>query len=55
MEWEGDEFGGGQIFDPRSGEGYQAEMALEGPNRLRVRGYVGFEALGKTQIWERVE
>ena len=55
MEWEGDGFGGGRIFDPRSGRGYQAVMELEGPDRLRVRGYVGIRAFGRSQVWERAD
>jgi len=53
MEWQGDEFAGGRIYDPRSGQGYRCAMELEGPDQLRVRGFVGFRALGRTQVWER--
>ncbi len=53
MEWEGDAFAGGRIFDPRSGRGYRCVMELQGPSQLRVRGYVGIRALGRTQVWER--
>ena len=55
MEWEGDGFGGGRIFDPRSGRGYKCVMELEGTDRLRVRGYLGIRALGRTQVWRRVD
>ena len=55
MEWEGDKFGGGRIYDPRSGRGYKCVMELDGADRLRVRGYLGIQALGRTQVWHRVE
>ncbi len=55
LEWQGEGFGGGHIYDPRSGRRYNAALTLDGENRLRVRGYVGFRALGRTQVWERVE
>jgi len=29
-------------------------MRLDGPDRLRLRGYVGIRALGRTQTWTRV-
>ena len=54
MEWDGDGFSGGRIYDPRSGRGYKCAMELEGADRLRVRGYLGIRALGRTQVWERV-
>ena len=53
MEWEGDKFGGGRIVDPTDGKSYKATLALDGPNRLRVRGYVLVKALGRTQVWRR--
>ena len=55
MEWDGDGFSGGRIFDPRSGRGYRCAMTLTDADRLRVRGYVGIRALGRTQVWERAE
>jgi len=55
LEWRGDEFAGGHVYDPRSGRRYRASLALDEAGRLRVRGYVGLRALGRTQVWERVE
>ena len=54
MEPNGDEWSGGSITDPKNGRTYRAKMSLDGPNRLRVRGFVGFSLLGRTQVWERV-
>ena len=55
MEQDGDEWNGGSITDPKSGRNYRAKMSLDGATRLRVRGFVGFSMLGRTQVWERVQ
>ena len=53
---EGDEWTGGTILDPKSGDTYDATVKLEdGGEKLNVRGYIGFSMLGRTQVWERVE
>ena len=54
MEWEGDEFAGGRITDPTNGKTYKCVLKLDGRDRLRVRGYIGVRALGRTQVWRRV-
>jgi uncharacterized protein (DUF2147 family) len=54
MEPDGDEWSGGTITDPKNGRTYRAKMSLDGQNRLRVRGFIGFSLLGRTQVWERV-
>ncbi len=47
---------GGRILDPENGKTYKCTMELErGGKQLRVRGYVGVRALGRTQIWHRVD
>ena len=43
----------GTIYDPESGNTYKCKMTLESPNRLKVRGYIGFSFIGRTQIWTR--
>ena len=53
MEWKGDHFAGGRITDPEKDKRYKATMKLDGPDRLRVRGYIGIRALGRTQVWRR--
>lgn len=45
----------GEIVDPKSGKVYKCSIWLEGPNTLKVRGYIGLPALGRTQTWERVK
>ncbi|HEU0305086.1 MAG TPA: DUF2147 domain-containing protein, partial [Gaiellaceae bacterium] len=44
----------GRIYDPASGSTYACELALEGDDRLRLRGYVGIPLLGRTTTWTRV-
>lgn len=53
MTWDDDEFSGGRITDPTNGRRYRGFLRLESPNRLRVRGFVGIRALGRTQVWRR--
>lgn len=44
---------GGRIYDPESGKTYKCKLTLISPNRLQVRGYVGFSMLGRTEVWTR--
>jgi uncharacterized protein (DUF2147 family) len=44
---------GGNIYDPDSGHSYSCYLELLAPNKLKVRGYMGFSLLGRTQIWTR--
>jgi uncharacterized protein (DUF2147 family) len=47
---------GGQILDPKSGNEYSVRLTeLDGGRRLKVRGFLGLAAFGRTQVWERVE
>jgi len=50
-----DEWDGGKILDPKSGKEYKCVVSLENENKLKVRGYVGFSLLGRTQYWTRVK
>lgn len=49
-----DEWSGGEIYDPSSGRSYDAVAEMEGPDRLRMRGYLGIWILGRTTTWIRV-
>ena len=50
-----DEWDGGKILDPKSGKEYKCVVSLENENKLKVRGYVGFSLLGRTQYWTRIK
>ena len=50
---EEDTWEGGTILDPKSGKIYDCYITLEDDNTLKVRGYLGFSLLGRTQIWKR--
>lgn len=45
----------GEIMDPDSGKVYKCSIWLEGEDKLKVRGYIGISALGRTQVWHRVK
>jgi uncharacterized protein (DUF2147 family) len=45
---------GGRIYDPGAGRSYRATLRMEGPDRLKLRGYVGIRLLGRTTDWIRV-
>lgn len=51
---DGNEYNGGKILDPTSGKEYKCTMKLNGSDKLDVRGYVGIQALGRTQTWIRM-
>lgn len=56
MKKDGDEWSGGYILDPESGDTYKCIIEVEdGGKKLKVRGYLGVSALGRTQYWLRVE
>ena len=44
---------GGNIYDPNGGSTYRAKAELQSDGSLKVRGFIGFTLLGKTQIWTR--
>ena len=48
-------FEGGTIYDPKSNKEYKCNLQLESKNKLKVRGFIGFSLIGRTQYWYRVE
>jgi len=44
----------GQIMDPENGKYYKCYLELLAPDKLKVRGYMGISALGRTQYWYRI-
>jgi len=55
LEKDGDEYNDGKILDPNSGKLYKCYIELESKDKLKVRGYIGFSLLGRTQYWHRVK
>jgi uncharacterized protein (DUF2147 family) len=43
----------GTIYDPKSGNTYSCFMELEGPDKIKVRGFIGISLIGRTDIWTR--
>jgi uncharacterized protein (DUF2147 family) len=44
----------GRIYDPASGSTYTCQLALDGDDRVRLRGYIGIPLIGRTTTWTRV-
>lgn len=53
LQKDDDEFNGGTILDPQNGKTYKCYLQLVETNKLKVRGYLGFSLLGRTQYWRR--
>ena len=51
---DGSEYNSGEILDPKNGKLYKCALTLESKDKLKVRGYIGFYLLGRTQYWHRV-
>ncbi len=55
LKKDGKEWNGGTILDPSNGKKYKCYITLEGKNKLKVRGFIGFALIGRTQYWYRVK
>ena len=56
MKYDGDgKWSGGSIYDPDSGRSYKCRLELLEPDRLQVRGFIGFALLGRSQVWTRYQ
>ncbi len=44
---------GGNIYDPNTGNDYKCKLELQDGEHLKVRGYIGFSLLGRSQVWTR--
>ena len=43
----------GTVYDPKSGRTYSCFMELQGPNKIKVRGYIGIALMGRNYFWTR--
>ena len=50
----GNNYAGGSILDPKNGKIYKLKGQLAGQT-LNLRGYIGVSALGRNQVWQRVQ
>lgn len=53
LKLEDDTWEDGTILDPKSGKVYDCYIGFQDSNILKVRGFLGFSLLGRTQIWKR--
>lgn len=49
-----DEWVDGKVYAPDDGKTYSGYMKMEGPDTLKLRGYVGIRLFGRTATWQRV-
>lgn len=50
----GDKWVDGKIYDPKSGKTYKCLMWFDdAPNKLSVKGYIGFSIIGREVVWTR--
>ena len=47
----GDEWRGGEIYDPESGNTYSVRLRIDDDGSLNIRGYVGTPLFGRTTRW----
>jgi uncharacterized protein (DUF2147 family) len=45
----------GTIYDPDNGKTYKCKIRFGDDGALKVRGFIGFSMLGRTERWTRVE
>ena len=55
MKKSGNSWTDGKILDPKNGKIYSCTISMEGATKLKVRGYIGFETIGRTQYWNKVQ
>lgn len=55
LKLNGKQWEDGEILDPKSGKIYNCYVTLINNNKLKIRGYIGFSLLGRTEYWYRVK
>jgi uncharacterized protein (DUF2147 family) len=48
-----EEWSGGTIYDPKNGKTYKCYIQFDGPNKLKIRGYIGISLLGRNTFWTK--
>ncbi|MEX2235585.1 MAG: DUF2147 domain-containing protein [Cyclobacteriaceae bacterium] len=55
LSYQGDNvWGNGKIYDPNSGNTWEARIQLTGPNTAIVRGYWKFRWIGRSMVFNRL-
>ena len=55
FRFEKNDWDGGKIYDPESGNTYKCYLTLEDNTTLNVRGYIGISLFGRTETWKRTK
>ncbi len=50
-----DEWTEGTIYDPENGNTYSSTIKMKDDNTLDIRGFIGVSALGRTDVWKRLQ
>lgn len=50
-----DEWNAGMIYDPKKGSDYKCFIKMPDPDKIKLRGYVGFSLIGRTTYWTRTK
>jgi uncharacterized protein (DUF2147 family) len=45
----------GTIYDPENGNTYSSTIKMKDDNTLDIRGFIGVSALGRTDVWKRLQ
>jgi len=55
LEWEDkkERYSDGKILEPESGRDFKCYVEMIDDNHIKVRAYIGFPAIGRTQHWYR--
>jgi uncharacterized protein (DUF2147 family) len=43
----------GTVYDPKSGRSYSCFIELQGPDRIKLRGFLGNALMGRNYFWAR--
>jgi uncharacterized protein (DUF2147 family) len=49
------EWSEGTIYDPENGNTYSSTIKMKDDNTLDIRGFIGVSALGRTDVWKRLQ
>jgi uncharacterized protein (DUF2147 family) len=53
LKYEDGQYIDGHVYNPRDGKTYRMKIQIIDKETLKIRGYMGIELLGQTQIWKR--